>query len=133
MDDQGTSDRSSALKAWLQAMPGAVAEPVPTRRSTPTPALMFKIMGRMFAILSVRGSPFVILKCDEHLAEVLRAQYAGVGHRSHLDRRFWIAVDLDADVPADQIQRLAERSYELVRAGLTRKQRAELEALAQRG
>ena len=52
------------------------------------------------------------------------------GHRSHLDRRFWISVDLDADVPADEVARLAEASYELVCAGLTRKQQAELAGLS---
>jgi hypothetical protein len=42
--------------------------------------------------------------------------YAGIGHRSHPDRRFW------------ELQQLVRRSYELVRAGLTRRQRAELES-----
>ena len=51
--------------------------------------------------------------CDPALAEMLRAQYTGVGHRSHLDKRFWIAVDLDADVPSKEIKRLVEHSYEL--------------------
>jgi predicted DNA-binding protein (MmcQ/YjbR family) len=99
-------------------------------RSAEPLVLIYKVKGKMFAILSVRGVEHVILKCDQHLAEILREQYAGVGHRSHLDRRFWISVSLDADVPQAEIQRLAEQSYALVRAGLTRKQRAEVEALA---
>jgi predicted DNA-binding protein (MmcQ/YjbR family) len=119
-----------ALKAVLEAMPGAVGQPMTAATGTTPLVLIFKVMGKMFAILSLRGAQNVILKCDPHLAEVLREQYAGVGHRSHLDRRFWISVDLDADVPAAEIERLAAQSYDLVRAGLTRKQRAELEALA---
>jgi predicted DNA-binding protein (MmcQ/YjbR family) len=83
----------------------------------------------MFAILAVRGTENVILKCDPHLAEILREQYAGVGHRSHLDRRFWISVDLDADVPPEEIERMAEASYALVCDGLSKKQKAELAAL----
>jgi predicted DNA-binding protein (MmcQ/YjbR family) len=39
-------------------------------------------------------------------------------------------VSLDADVPADEIERLAAHSYELVCADLTRKQKAELAALS---
>ena len=46
------------------------------------------------------------------------------------DRRFWISVNLDADVPADEVERLVGHSYELVCAGLTRKQKAELAALS---
>ena len=62
--------------------------------------------------------------------EILQAQYEGVGHRSHLDRRFWISVSLDADVPAAEIARLSADSYALVCAGLTRKQKAELAMLS---
>ncbi len=117
------SERTAAVKACLEAKPGAVADPA----SAPS-VLIYKIMGKMFAILSVRGVEAVSLKCDPHLAEILREQYAGVGHRYHLDRRHWISVSLDADVPAQEIERLAAHSYDLVRANLTRKQRAELEA-----
>jgi predicted DNA-binding protein (MmcQ/YjbR family) len=91
---------------------------------------MYKVMDKIFAILEMRRIEAVILKCDPGLAEILRAQYAGVGHRSHLDRRFWICVDLDADVPEGEILRLAAQSYALVCDKLTRKQKAELAALA---
>ena len=123
-------ERTLALKAVLDARPGAVAAPMSASRGSSPLVLIYKVMGRMFAILSVRGAESVILKCDPHLAEILREQYAGVGHRSHLDRRFWISVGLDADVPADEVERLAAQSYALVCAALTRKQKAELAALS---
>ncbi len=123
-------EHTLALKAHLDAMPGAVGEPMTASRGTLPLVLIYKIMGKMFAILAVRGTENVILKCDLHLAEILREQYSGVGHRSHLDRRFWISVDLDADVPAEEVERLAARSYGLVRDGLTRKQKAELAAMS---
>jgi predicted DNA-binding protein (MmcQ/YjbR family) len=131
--EPGTLDlnpRTAALKAVLEAYPGAQGQPMSASRGGAPLVLIFKVMGKMFAILSVRGTENVILKCDPHLAETVREQYGGIGHRSHLDRRFWISVDLDADVPAEEIERLAAHSYDLVRAGLTRKQKAELEALA---
>jgi predicted DNA-binding protein (MmcQ/YjbR family) len=122
--------RTAALKAALDAQRGAVAEPIFAPRAATPSALMFKVKGKLFAILSIKGAENVILKCDPHLAEVLREQYAGVGHRSHLDRRFWISVSLDADIPAEEIERLAAGSYALVFDGLTRKQKAELAALS---
>jgi predicted DNA-binding protein (MmcQ/YjbR family) len=91
--------------------------------------MMYKVMGKMFAILENRRLAAVILKCDPSTAETLRQQYSGVGHRSHLDRRYWICVNLEADVPVEEIERLATQSYDLVCAKLTRKQRAELAAL----
>ncbi len=83
-------------------------------------------MGKTFAILSVRGIEDVFLKCDPSLASALREKYTGVGHRSHLDRRFWISVRLDADVPPKEIRRLVSLSYDLVCANLTAKQKNEL-------
>ncbi len=122
------SQRTAALKARLDAKPGAVsAAMTPPRGSVPN-VLIYKVMGKMFAILSIRGAENVILKCDEHLVEILREQYAGIGHRSHLDRRHWICVTLDADVPEAEIEQLADQSYDLVCAGLTRKQIAQLRA-----
>lgn len=119
---------SAAMKAHLDAVPGAEAAPMNASRGTQPLVLIYKVMGKMFAILSVRGYAYVILKCDPHLAETLRDQYAGVGHRSHLDRRYWISIDLEADVPLDEAKRLALHSFDQVRASLTRKQQAALAA-----
>lgn len=121
--------RTAALMRVIESKPGAVANPMSAPRATTPNVVIYKVMGKMFAILSVRGVENVILKCDPSLAQALREQYAGVGHRSHLDRRYWISVDLDLDVPMNEIEQLVGHSYQLVCAGLTRKQRAELAAL----
>ena len=120
--------RIAALMAVLEAKPGSTARPISAPRASSPNAMIYYVCAKMFAILSVRGTEYVILKCDPALAEMLRARYTGVSHRSHLDKRFWIAVDLDADVPSREIKRLVEHSYEQVRAGLTRKQQAEIAA-----
>lgn len=120
------AEATAALQAALGAKPGAVGAPLPSAPGV----TLYKVMGKMFAILEDRRIQNVILKCDPHLAEILREQYDGIGHRSHLDRRFWISINLAADVPIEEVERLAAHSYDLVRAGLTRKQRVELEALA---
>jgi predicted DNA-binding protein (MmcQ/YjbR family) len=122
--------RTAALKAVIEAKPGAEAKPMSAPRAASPSALIYKVFGKMFAILSIRGIENVILKCDPNLAQSLREQYAGIGDRSHLDRRFWISVNLASDVPADEVARLVGHSYALVCAGLTRKQKAELEALS---
>ena len=123
--DPNLSPDAAALRAALEAKPGAVGEALASAAGV----TLYKVMGKMFAILNLRKAEYVILKCDPHLAEILREQYAGVGHRSHLDRRHWIAVSLGADVPGEAVERLAGHSYDLVCAGLTRKQKAELAAL----
>ena len=118
--------RTAAVKALIESKPGAEGKPFAPGKSAPPLVVIYKVMGKMFAILSVRGVEDVILKCDPALAAALREKYAGVGHRSHLDKRFWISVRLDADVPAKEVRHLVSLSYDLVCAGLTAKQRAEL-------
>jgi predicted DNA-binding protein (MmcQ/YjbR family) len=115
-----------ALAAILAAKPGAVGESLPSARGV----TLYKVKDKMFAILSTRKSQYVIVKCDPHLADIMREQYTGIGHRSHLDKRFWISADLDGDVPAEEIEREVGHSYDLIVGGLTKKQKAELAALA---
>ena len=122
--------RTATIKAWIETKPGAQGLPFAPRKTSPPLVIIYKVMGKVFAILSVRGTPDVILKCDPTLASVLRKDYTGVGHRSHLDRRHWISVRLDADVPLKEIKRLVSLSYGLVSSALTAKQRSELERLA---
>jgi predicted DNA-binding protein (MmcQ/YjbR family) len=118
--------RREALMKRLAEKPGATEGAVSAPAGRAPMAMIYKVMGKMFAIVGLGKTPHVILKCDPHLVDVLKETYAGVGHRSHLDHRFWISVELDADVPADEIDRLVDQSYDLVCATLTRKQRAEL-------
>jgi predicted DNA-binding protein (MmcQ/YjbR family) len=120
------SRRAASVKAWIEAQPGAEGRAFTPRKHLPPLVVIYKVMGKMFAILAVRGAEDVILKCDPLLASVLRKDYAGVGHRSHLDRRFWISVRLNADVPIKEIKRLVSLSYDLVCNKLTAKQRAAL-------
>jgi predicted DNA-binding protein (MmcQ/YjbR family) len=124
------STRTANVKAWIEAKPGAQGRAFAPRKNSAPLAVIYKVMGKMFAILSVRGVEDVILKCDPLLAAALRKDYTGVGHRSHLDRRFWISVRLDADVPTKEIRRLVSLSYDLVCANLSAKQRTELARLA---
>jgi len=112
----------------LAARPFATAGAMPAARASNPVAVIYKVMGKMFAILALRGDESLILKCDPNLARALKQRYKGVGHRSHLDKRFWISVTLDADVPAKELQGLIGHSYALVCSGLTRKQQAELSA-----
>ena len=119
------SDTVAIIRTALDARPGAEWSEFPSAKGV----VLYKVMGKLFAILEVRKVQCVILKCDPHMVDILKEQYAGVGHRSHLDRRFWICIDLAAgDVPTDEILRLIAGSYALVCEGLTRKQKAELAA-----
>jgi predicted DNA-binding protein (MmcQ/YjbR family) len=88
---------------------------------------VFKVAGKMFALVPLSGSPGSIgLKCDPETGIELRARYAAITEGYHLNKRHWISVELDGTVPEDELLDLIDQSYDLVVAGLTRAQRAEL-------
>ena len=104
------SKNVKALVASLDRKPGAQgSNMLPNVRS-------YKVAGKTFAIFSMKTG-YVVLKTPPESVPMLKEMYRGVGHKTHLDKRHWIAVELDADVPMKEVQRLATLSYDLVRAG----------------
>jgi predicted DNA-binding protein (MmcQ/YjbR family) len=121
----GQTDRMmltlAALHALLAARPAAVRE-----QPFGPGVVVYKIGGKMFAILPEEGEPSVTLKCDPVLGEILRGQYAAIRPGYHTDKRHWITIRQDADLPDAELRRLIDHSYDRVRAALPRKVQAEL-------
>jgi predicted DNA-binding protein (MmcQ/YjbR family) len=72
--------------------------------------------GKVFAITTARGepSPSVTLKSDPEDGIALREQFSAVIPGYHMNKRHWITVALDGDVPADLLAELATESHRLV-------------------
>jgi predicted DNA-binding protein (MmcQ/YjbR family) len=88
---------------------------------------VFKIGGRMFALVSLDGDPgSVNLKCDPDIALDLRARHAAVRPGYHQNKRHWNTVELDDSIADDEIREMIDHSYELVVSRLPRSQRARL-------
>jgi predicted DNA-binding protein (MmcQ/YjbR family) len=107
------------LSAHLEALPGA-------QRDHPFgPSVqVFKIAGRMFAILDRRSDRLALsLKCDPFLGEILRAEHACITPGYHLNKRHWITIEVDGSLGEDDLLGLVEHSYERVKAKLTRAER----------
>jgi predicted DNA-binding protein (MmcQ/YjbR family) len=87
-------------------------------------AAVFKVGGRMFALVSLEGDPgSVNLKCEPLLALELRVRYPAVRPGYHQDKRHWNSVDLDESIDDDELREMIDHSYALVLAGLPRAQR----------
>ena len=114
--------RAQAL-AWLDAKPSATAS-----RPFGPEHLVYKIGGKMFAIMADEEPPRFTLKCDPVLAEVMRGQYAAITPGYHTDTRHWISIRQDADLPDAELTRLIDHAYDIVRAKLTRAAKAQLAA-----
>jgi predicted DNA-binding protein (MmcQ/YjbR family) len=77
--------------------------------------------GKMFAVSVGASEPLdVSLKCDPDRAANLRREHSAVVEGYHLNKRHWITVTLNADVPDDMVRELIEDSYDLVASSLTR-------------
>ena len=92
--------------------------------------LVFKVMGKVFALLPLDDIPFrANLKCDPERAIALREEYEGfVIAGYHMNKAHWNTLYLENLSPA-LVRQLIDHSYDLVVAGLTKKLRAELDAL----
>ncbi len=111
-----------ALRERLSAKPGAY-EDMPFGPD----ALVFKVKGKMFALVSWRADPLTIsLKCDPFEAEALRDEFDAIGPGYHLNKRHWNTVILDGSVPDALVQHLIDQSYSLVVSSLKRSHHASL-------
>ena len=89
--------------------------------------LVFKVGGKMFALVAWKQHPLRIsLKCDPDLAIELRERYASVGEGYHLNKQQWNTIELDGEVPEDELFTMIANSYDLVFAKLTKKLQAEI-------
>jgi len=88
---------------------------------------VYKVMGKMFALIPVNPSPQISLKCDPLWAEVLRQTYIAVTPAYHLNKKHWNGVIVDGSIPDSEIREMIDHSYEIVVKGLTKKEREKLE------
>ena len=76
--------------------------------------LVFKVGGKIFALLNFNDPAELSLKCDPDRAEILRELYPAIVPGYHLNKRHWNTVTLDGSVPAAECVGLIDHSYELV-------------------
>lgn len=107
------------LEAYLLAMPGTEHD-----YKIEWNWDRYMIRGKLFAAIlpppsgmkdeRYNGHPLVNLKCDPRLAELYRAEHPEVLPGFYCDKRNWIAVRLDGNMPDDLLRDLCDMSYRLV-------------------
>jgi len=114
---------------YLESKPGA-------RRDMPfgADALVFKVLDKMFALVAWQADPLRIsLKADPVDAVILRKQYESVNPGYHLNKKHWVTVTLDGNVPDDELRSIMDESYTLVVRGMTHATRAQLREMGWQG
>lgn len=103
-----------------------VTEEFPFDEST----LVFKVMGKMFALTGLNRMPFSVnLKCDPDRAIELREYHSEITPGYHMSKKHWNTVNFSGSLPTNMILELINHSYDLVVSGLTKKVKQELENL----
>jgi predicted DNA-binding protein (MmcQ/YjbR family) len=90
---------------------------------------VYKVGGKMFALIPDDAPLRISLKCDPVLAEILRERYAAVTAAYHFNKRHWNGVAVDGSVPDALVREWVDDSYALVVKSLPRAVRETLGAL----
>jgi predicted DNA-binding protein (MmcQ/YjbR family) len=91
--------------------------------------LVFKVMGKMFALADVTVFESINLKCDPEQAVQLREHYPAVLPGYHMNKKHWNTVLMDGSLPDKLTKKWIDDSYNLVVASLPAKVKAELREL----
>lgn len=94
--------------------------------------LVFKVMGKMFAYVSVKeGVPIVTIKCVPLDGEILIEQFESIRPGYYMNKKHWLTISLTDEIPDDMLIDLANKSYELVVKKLTKANKAKLRSQAE--
>ncbi len=85
--------------------------------------LVFKVCGKMFALISLKKPDTVNLKCDPEKALELRERYDDVQPGYHMSKIHWNTVALKGAYTDKELAQWIDHSYDLVVRSLTKKEK----------
>jgi predicted DNA-binding protein (MmcQ/YjbR family) len=88
--------------------------------------LVFKVAGKMFALISLSEPKTANLKCDPERAIFLREHYSDVIPGWHMNKTHWNTVHLQGALGDTLVRELIDHSYTEVLKGFSRKRLLEL-------
>ena len=100
-----------------------VTECFPFDQQTP----VFKVVGKMFALIDFETPESINVKCDPEKAIELRECYPAILPGYHMNKKHWNTVQLNQGLSNQLILSFLDESYQLVYQSLTKKQRSEIE------
>jgi len=99
----------------------AVTESFPFDNDT----LVFKVGGKMFALLSLNSDFGLNLKCEPDKAINLREQFNDITPGYHMNKEHWNTLNLNGKLKPELIFELIDHSYNLVKNSLPLKVKKE--------
>lgn len=88
-------------------------------------SVLYRVRGKIFVldVTDKEGNPYLNFKSLETEVRPLYDRYDALMPAYHMSKRHWTSLRLDRDCPEEVVRRLIVRSYELVVAGLPRRER----------
>ncbi len=87
--------------------------------------LVFRIKGKIFAMIALDNPEWFVLKCEPDYAIELRDKYADISPAWHMNKKHWNQLNLFRNLPDQLIYSLIEHSYQEVIKKLPLKLRKE--------
>ncbi len=91
--------------------------------------LVYKVMGKMFALTDSEGEFSMNLKCDPDKAIELREKYTAVQPGYHMNKKHWNTIYLDGSISDELLISWIDNSYNLVVDKLTKAKKVKLSNL----
>jgi predicted DNA-binding protein (MmcQ/YjbR family) len=88
--------------------------------------LVFYVKDKWFCFFNVYEFDFCTLKCKPEESKKLQEKYQDIMPGYHMNKKHWISVNFDKQVSDNVIRDLIKKSYELVVATLTKKEKQSL-------
>jgi predicted DNA-binding protein (MmcQ/YjbR family) len=89
--------------------------------------LVFKVGGKMFALIDIENPVSVNVKCEPEKAVELREQFHAISPGYHMNKKHWNTIQLNQDLSHQLIVNCLDHSYQLVFQSLSKKIRSEIE------
>lgn len=83
--------------------------------------LVFKVMNKMFALISLENGAKINLKCHPAKSIELRERYAEIEPGWHMNKKHWNTVTFNQTLPDELVKELIDHSYTLVVESLPKK------------
>ncbi|SCB80024.1 Predicted DNA-binding protein, MmcQ/YjbR family [Chitinophaga costaii] len=110
-----------AFQQYCSSLKG-VTEEFPFGENT----LVYKVAGKMFVLTDIDTFESINLKADPEEVIERQERYSSVTPGYHMNKKYWITVETNGDVPNKILQEWIKQSYDLVVSKLPRKDREQL-------
>ena len=76
--------------------------------------LVFKVNGKIFALVNLDGDLSINLKCNPAFAIDLRERYSSVTPGYHMNKKHWNTILFNGSVPDKEVFSWIDHSYKLI-------------------